>query len=239
MAIKEGGTYLTFRDPNGNVLASINRDGSVLAQAIDFPDGTVQTTAAAGGAVSSVFGRTGAVAAVSGDYTAAQIGVAALPNGVTATTQAVGNSTTSLATTAYVLASKFNPTILGSFSGETSLASSVLSFTTPSTANGSLVRISCSRIILAAADTSFTQGTIVTHYNIPVLNAALNFTITAASLDGSSTLTANTPGAAYTKTFCLFIHSNSSVTVTMNGTLSDAGSYDSWISMAAEIVVNP
>ena len=80
MSIKEGGTFETFRDPNGNVLASINRDGSVLAQAIDFGDGTVQTTAAAGGgAVASVFGRTGAVVAATNDYSFSQVsGVLAL-----------------------------------------------------------------------------------------------------------------------------------------------------------------
>lgn len=103
MSVKEGGTFETFRDPNGNVLSSINRDGTVLLQGIDFADGTTQNTAAGGGgAVSSVFGRSGAVVAVSGDYTAAQLGVAALPNGVTATTQAAADNSTKVATTAYV-----------------------------------------------------------------------------------------------------------------------------------------
>jgi hypothetical protein len=38
-----------------------------------FPDGSVQTTAASGGGVTSVFGRTGAVVAATNDYTWAQI----------------------------------------------------------------------------------------------------------------------------------------------------------------------
>lgn len=86
MSVKEGGAFQTFRDPNGNVLSSINRDGSILAQAIDFGDGTVQTTAAGGGggAVSSVFGRSGAVVATNADYTPAQVG--ALPVHQTQTT---------------------------------------------------------------------------------------------------------------------------------------------------------
>jgi hypothetical protein len=94
MSIKEGGTFETFRDPNGNVLASINRDGSVLAQAIDFGDGTVQTTAAAGGgAVASVFGRTGAVVAATNDYSFSQINgvatVAQIPNPIHTTVTTV------------------------------------------------------------------------------------------------------------------------------------------------------
>lgn len=75
MSVKEGGAFETFRDPNGNVLITLNRDGTVQTAGIDFADGTTQTTAAAGGgAVSSVFGRSGAVVATNGDYTAAQVG---------------------------------------------------------------------------------------------------------------------------------------------------------------------
>ena len=55
-----------------------------------------------GGAVSSVFGRTGAVTAQSGDYTAAQIAAGTLPGGTAAATQAAGDNSTKLATTAYV-----------------------------------------------------------------------------------------------------------------------------------------
>lgn len=83
---------------------------------------------AGGGAVSSVFGRTGTVTAQSGDYTAAQVTGAvantttvnghalsanvtvsasdltagALPNGTSATNQSGGDNSTKLATTAYV-----------------------------------------------------------------------------------------------------------------------------------------
>jgi hypothetical protein len=75
MSIKEGGAFNTFRDPNGNPLITLNRDGTILTAGIDFADGTVQTTAAGGGgAVSSVFGRSGAVVAANGDYTASQVG---------------------------------------------------------------------------------------------------------------------------------------------------------------------
>src|SRR6266403_1016674 len=55
-----------------------------------------------GGAVSSVFGRTGAVVAVSGDYTQTQVAAGAIANGSTATTQAANDNSTKVATTAYV-----------------------------------------------------------------------------------------------------------------------------------------
>lgn len=43
--IKNGGSFQSFPDVNGNPLISINRDGSVLAQSIAYGDGTSQTTA--------------------------------------------------------------------------------------------------------------------------------------------------------------------------------------------------
>ncbi len=45
-----------------------------LGQGITFPDGTIQTTAAGSGAVTSEFGRAGVVVAVDGDYTMNQLG---------------------------------------------------------------------------------------------------------------------------------------------------------------------
>jgi hypothetical protein len=46
---------------------------AVLTGDLKFADGTVQTTAATAGAVESVFGRTGAIVAVAGDYDALKI----------------------------------------------------------------------------------------------------------------------------------------------------------------------
>jgi hypothetical protein len=46
---------------------------AVLTGPLKFADGTEQTTAATSGAIDSVFGRTGVVVAVAGDYTAAQV----------------------------------------------------------------------------------------------------------------------------------------------------------------------
>lgn len=46
---------------------------AVLTGDLKFADGTVQTTAATSGAIDSVFGRTGAVVAVAGDYDALKI----------------------------------------------------------------------------------------------------------------------------------------------------------------------
>lgn len=54
------------------------------------------------GAVTSVFGRTGAVVAVTNDYTQSQIAAGAIANGSTATTQALGDNTTKIATDAFV-----------------------------------------------------------------------------------------------------------------------------------------
>lgn len=68
-----------------------------------------------GSAVSSVFGRTGAVVAAPGDYTAAQVTGAApldspaLTGTPTAPTAAVGTNTTQVATTAFVLANGAAP----------------------------------------------------------------------------------------------------------------------------------
>jgi len=67
--ITEGGSFETFNDPRGNPLIALHRDGTILTQGLTFPDGTKQTTApSGGGAVSSVFGRTGAVVASANDY---------------------------------------------------------------------------------------------------------------------------------------------------------------------------
>jgi hypothetical protein len=54
MSITEGGSFVTYTDPNGNKLAAVNRDGSVLAQAVTFSDGTSQTTAASGGTATAL-----------------------------------------------------------------------------------------------------------------------------------------------------------------------------------------
>jgi hypothetical protein len=53
-------------------------------------------------AVTSVFGRTGAVVASTGDYTQSQISAGAIANGTTATTQAALSNDTKVATDAYV-----------------------------------------------------------------------------------------------------------------------------------------
>jgi hypothetical protein len=240
MAIKEGGTFETFRDPNGNVLASINRDGSVLAQAIDFGDGTVQTTAAAGGgAVSSVFGRTGAVVAAINDYTAAQLAVGALPDGVTATTQASTDSSTKVATTAYVLSTKFNPTIVGVFAGETTQASPVFGFNPGNYSGAGLFRISCYCFIVTPASTSFTVGSVVTNYTTPVEGILRNFTVPAATLVGGSALGANASGANYSTTFCVASEAGANITITWNGTLSDGGgTFDRFVYMTAELIAH-
>ena len=52
--------------------------------------------------VSSVFGRTGAVTAQTGDYSQSQISSGAIANGSTATTQTALDASTKLATTSYV-----------------------------------------------------------------------------------------------------------------------------------------
>lgn len=57
---------------------------------------------AGGGAVSSVFGRTGAVVAQTGDFTQSQISAGAIANGTTATTQTALSNDTKVATDAYV-----------------------------------------------------------------------------------------------------------------------------------------
>lgn len=45
MSIKEGGAFQSFRDPNGNLLIGLNRDGTIATAGIDFPDGTSQSSA--------------------------------------------------------------------------------------------------------------------------------------------------------------------------------------------------
>lgn len=51
-----------------------------IGQGITFPDGTLQTTAAGSGAVTSVFGRSGTIVATNGDYVLAEIGDVNLTN---------------------------------------------------------------------------------------------------------------------------------------------------------------
>ncbi len=46
--------FETYTDPLGNRIASINRDGTLFTQGIDFADGTSQSTAGGGG-VSGIF----------------------------------------------------------------------------------------------------------------------------------------------------------------------------------------
>jgi hypothetical protein len=47
--INEGGSFVRYTDPNGVPIITINRDGTVSTEGIDFADGTKQTTAASGG----------------------------------------------------------------------------------------------------------------------------------------------------------------------------------------------
>ena len=44
----EGEAFQVFNDPYGNRLSSINRDGTVSVQGINFPDGTRVKTASEG-----------------------------------------------------------------------------------------------------------------------------------------------------------------------------------------------
>ena len=241
MSIKEGGTFETFRDPNGNVLASINRDGSVLAQAIDFGDGTVQTTAAAGGgAVSSVFGRTGAVVAAANDYTAAQLAIGALPNGVTATTQAERDSTTKVATTQFVNSQP--PFFRTIFEGNTTnpAPSFVVSVPPNSVGGGqSMIRLSLYKVILAEASESLTVGSISIQYHLPQVGTQVTCTFPAATIDTNSTLSANTVNSTYVKTLTLAMQASTSATVTWNGTIGDIdGTFNSYVSMIAEVASN-
>ena len=43
----EGGSFETFKDPSGNPLVSINRDGTLSTQGVLFPDGSEITSAGA------------------------------------------------------------------------------------------------------------------------------------------------------------------------------------------------
>jgi hypothetical protein len=43
--LKSGGTFETFRDVDGNLLSSINRDGTISVQGVDFADGSSMGTA--------------------------------------------------------------------------------------------------------------------------------------------------------------------------------------------------
>lgn len=88
--------------------AIIDANGIVWACTATGTPGTWEEGASGGGAVASVFGRTGAVVAANGDYTVGQVtGAAPLASpaltGVpTAPTPAMADNSTTLATTAYV-----------------------------------------------------------------------------------------------------------------------------------------
>lgn len=47
--LKSGGVFEKFTDADGNLLSSINRDGTFSVQGVDFADGTSMSTAASGG----------------------------------------------------------------------------------------------------------------------------------------------------------------------------------------------
>jgi hypothetical protein len=110
--------------------------GSVIFT--DLGNGQISASMSGGGAVTSVFGRTGAVVAVTGDYTVAQItGAAPLASpaltGVpTAPTATVGTNTTQLATTAFVIANAGSSPLLTA-TVNISSAQILASFTTPVT----------------------------------------------------------------------------------------------------------
>jgi hypothetical protein len=72
----------------------------VCVDALGNVTSPVFTTSGSG--VTSFNGRTGAVVPAANDYSAAQLSVAALTNGITATTQTAGDNTLKLATTAFV-----------------------------------------------------------------------------------------------------------------------------------------
>lgn len=93
----------------GTITTITSTGGSII---VTNPGGPITNieVASAGGAVTSVFGRTGAVVAAIGDYTVAQVTGAAplaspaLTGTPTAPTATVGTNTTQVATTAFVLA---------------------------------------------------------------------------------------------------------------------------------------
>ncbi len=53
--IKQGGSFQRFADNDGNALSSINRDGTMTVQAINYADGSQQTTASLGSGVNPAF----------------------------------------------------------------------------------------------------------------------------------------------------------------------------------------
>jgi len=104
----------------GTVSSSVQVNGAAVPSPANFVNSAsvtwsvigsnISATAGGSGAVSSVFGRTGAVVAQSGDYTVAQItGAAPLSSPIftgipAAPTATLGTNTTQLATTAFVAA---------------------------------------------------------------------------------------------------------------------------------------
>jgi hypothetical protein len=92
-----GSTDLLSPTYNGNTQKTRSW---VCVDALGNVTSPVFTTSGSG--VTSFKGRTGAVVPAANDYSAAQLSVAALTNGITATTQTAGDNTLKLATTAFV-----------------------------------------------------------------------------------------------------------------------------------------
>jgi len=117
--------FVKYTDQQGNLLAAVIRDGTVQAQQIEFGDGTKQTTAASGGgAVSSVFTRTGAVVATTGDYTVAQVTGAqatanSLPNNPAMISTKVANYQPALTDGTILCNGTFTITLLATFASGT------------------------------------------------------------------------------------------------------------------------
>ncbi len=128
---------------NGSSALGISNDGNFYISANATTPSKVLT--AATDAVPSVFGRAGAVTASNGDYSCSQVtnctptsttvnghplsgnvtvsasdlGSGALPNGTTATTQAVGDNSTKVATTGYVDGNYITPALDWGYSWST------------------------------------------------------------------------------------------------------------------------
>lgn len=114
-------------NPNNSVVASIAHDGTF--------------SSATQGDVISVFGRSGTVVAVSGDYTVAEVtgaaplasptfsGTPSLPTGTTAVTQSTSDSSTKLATTAFVATGFQATSAINTFGGYPQLVAAPASAT--------------------------------------------------------------------------------------------------------------
>jgi len=101
----------------------VNADGSIFVCTVAGSPGTWVDTATIGPSVSSVFTRSGAVVATTGDYTVAQVTGAAplasptLTGTPAAPTAAVDTNTTQLATTAYVVGQGYAKLASPTFTG--------------------------------------------------------------------------------------------------------------------------